>query len=256
MPSPTHNQAIWSTKAATHSLGTTWQHTTHHIKTGFGIANNTYTSSPDMPLYGAGQGSVIACLLWALISTIILNMMTTISAGLHFESACGLILHKWQGNSFVNDAAFGTTTKVFPPVHTTPAAYQSLKVQDALSRIQVIKQSYEQCLWTTGGALNMLKCLFYIIAWDGKDGKATMATSQTAPGSLELTSSETSMLVAIRCLEPNEAHHTLGVYIAPSRSNHKLHKVLWTLSLQFTKCLQSAHHDEAFWAYMLFYHPK
>ena len=232
---------------------------THHIKTGFGIADNTYTSSPDLPLYGAGQGSVISCLLWALISTITCSIMTTISAGLHFESAWRLVMHKQQGDSFVDDAAFGTTTKVSPPVNTTPAAYQSLKVQDALTRIQMIGQGYKQSLWTTSGALNMLKCLFNIITWDWKDSKARMVTSQTTPGSLELTSSETSTSVAIRCLEPNEVHCTLGVYIVPSRSNHKSREVLQALLLQFVKCLHSAHHlvsDEAFWAYTLFYQTK
>ena len=48
--------------------------------------------------------------------------------------------------------------------------------------IQKDAQIWEQCLWTSGGLLNLKKCLYYIMAWEFNfDGSATFLPATCLP---------------------------------------------------------------------------
>jgi hypothetical protein len=52
-------------------LGKLWEKLEHHISTGYGISEATYSSTVDKLLYGIGQGSFSSPILWALLDQLI-----------------------------------------------------------------------------------------------------------------------------------------------------------------------------------------
>ncbi len=49
---------------ATSSLGTSWMEAVHHVKTKYGIPEESYSSTSTTPLFGSGQGSTPGPFLW------------------------------------------------------------------------------------------------------------------------------------------------------------------------------------------------
>jgi hypothetical protein len=47
----------------------------HHIASGYGVSDKTYTSTLEKVLYGIGQGSCASPILWALLNKMLLTAL-------------------------------------------------------------------------------------------------------------------------------------------------------------------------------------
>jgi hypothetical protein len=56
-------------------LGKLWEQLEHHISTGFGVSDISYSSTVEKLLYGKGQGSCSLPLLWSLLNQLILTAL-------------------------------------------------------------------------------------------------------------------------------------------------------------------------------------
>jgi hypothetical protein len=56
-------------------LGRIWEQLEHHIITGFGVADISYSSTVENILYGIGQGSCSSTILWALLRQMIITSL-------------------------------------------------------------------------------------------------------------------------------------------------------------------------------------
>jgi hypothetical protein len=56
-------------------LGKLWEKLEHHISTGFGVSDISYSSTVEKLLYGIGQGSCSSPILWALLNQLILTSL-------------------------------------------------------------------------------------------------------------------------------------------------------------------------------------
>jgi hypothetical protein len=56
-------------------LGSLWAQLEHHICTGFGVLDKSYSSSLDKLLYGIEQGSCSSSILWALLNQLLLTAL-------------------------------------------------------------------------------------------------------------------------------------------------------------------------------------
>jgi hypothetical protein len=92
--------------------------------------------------------------------------------------------------------------------------------------LQKLAQHYERLLWFTGGALNILKCLWVLISWIWKNGRAKPATIKDAPATLKLTSGRNSISQEVPRLEPLTLYRTLGVYITGDGTTTKAKELL------------------------------
>lgn len=119
-------------------------------------------------------------------------------------------------------------------------------------------QEWEKLLYSTGGALNLQKCFWFIMSWHWKGGKATLHTQLTLPGQLTLTSSHDNTPTVIPRIEPASSFNTLDVYVTPSGCNKGALLSLRDITLQFATHISGSHltRQEALTAYSQYLVPK
>jgi hypothetical protein len=66
----------------------------YSIKTGFGVSTGTYSSTPEQPTHGPGQGSRQASALWMVVSCLLFNAMYEHCHGVSFCNPTDTIVHR------------------------------------------------------------------------------------------------------------------------------------------------------------------
>jgi hypothetical protein len=156
---------------------------------------------------------------------------------------------KSKGSAFVDDSGLGCTKQ-------TPQCTQS---SDIVKDLQVLDQEWERLLYSTGGALNLQKCFWFLLSWQWNNGQATCHTSTSLPHDLCMTSGgNTSTLEVIERIETTESYRTLGVWISPIGHNKGAMEILHQITTDFNKCIMTSHLNrvEAIAAYIQHLLPK
>jgi hypothetical protein len=94
----------------------------------------------------------------------------------------------------------------------------TIENKEVILSLTSIAQLWERLLFTTGGAINMQKSFWYLIAWVWTNGVPKLVTTKTAPGAMELTSGSSTSSTAVPTLEAIDSFRTLGFYLSPSGS--------------------------------------
>jgi hypothetical protein len=91
-------------------LGKLWEQLEHHISTGYGISEATYSSIVDKLLYGIGQGSCSLPILWALLNQLIMTAIGENFDCINLVSVDNSKTNTRPGDSFLDDTTTGVTT--------------------------------------------------------------------------------------------------------------------------------------------------
>jgi hypothetical protein len=97
-----------------------------------------------------------------------------------FSSVDKLHHTKSKGYAFVDDTGLGCTSH---NQESTPQEHKKL-IED----LQKLAQEWEQLLFSTGGALNLQKCFWFLLTWKWNNGHVHYALGIEAPGELCMTS--------------------------------------------------------------------
>jgi hypothetical protein len=131
-----------------------------------------------------------------------------------------------MGSAFVDDTSLGVTFTYPSPPDLSLSQVTEANNSHMIQQLQALAQHWERLLYTTGGAINLQKKFWYLLAWTWKDGVPSLSSTSKAPGDLQLTSGSSQIYQTVPHIAPTDAFRTLGVYIAPNGSQTKQVHVL------------------------------
>jgi hypothetical protein len=190
------------------------QRMVHKIRTAFGDSEATYGGedfSLDWRAFPQGvlQGNASGPAIWAVLSSVIFDILRKKGFSVHFCGAISRELFLIVGYSYVDDCDL----------------FQSGENPlEVLESMQALIRSWGSLVEVTGGALRPDKSWWYLIEYTWRRGKWT-ATDAHEDQQLVAPTPEGEE-VALQRLRANEAAELLGVWMAPSGDNTKLVKVL------------------------------
>ena len=209
------------------SMFLTLQQSQHVISTAFGVSKESYGRGRRIPLQGVGQGNGAGPAIWAVISTVIINMMRTAGHGLHIVSALSCILISFVCYAFVDD------TDV---VHASPSPLST--GEDVLADMQTVVDRWEGGLRATGGALVPSKSHWYLIDFVWTGTKWRYRTKVELPGDVSVLDKDGIRTVLDRH-DPATATETLGVWQAMDGNNSAEIRVLRKKTEAFAESMRT-----------------
>jgi hypothetical protein len=90
-------------------LGNLWEQLEHHISTGFGVSDISYSSTVEKLLYDIGQGICSSSIMWELLNQLILTDLEEKYECITLVSVDKSTISTRPVDSFVDDTTTGTT---------------------------------------------------------------------------------------------------------------------------------------------------
>ena len=119
----------------------------HHVKTALRVSQAFFQSTPEMMLYGSGQGSSGSPPLWVVCSDILFKALENLTGkGMSFQSPSSHVTDGRSTDAFVDDATNGINDS------TNQTPQNELMIA---SRLQLQAEAWEQLLHTSGGKLEL-----------------------------------------------------------------------------------------------------
>jgi hypothetical protein len=180
----------------------------HKIRTAFGVSHKTYGQGRDPRLQGFGQANGCGPSGWAVISTPLINLVSTAGFGFFLLTALTVSVVQFVCFAFVDDADVVHTAK---DVNTSGDSVRQ-EMQQAIDH-------WESGLKATGGDLVPNKSYWYLInfVWTGE--KWRYATKEDIPGDILINNVNDIGRARLQRYEASEAQKTLGVFLAMDGNN-------------------------------------
>jgi hypothetical protein len=205
-----------------------WEKLEHHISTGYGIPEATYSSTVDKLLYGIGQGSCSSPLLWALLNQLIMTALGGKFECIKIVSVDNSTTNARSGD-FVDDTTTGVTSD---DTAREPVLLEETDLttdnMELIYQIQVVIQFLLDLLQVTGGDLAPYKCVWYLIAHRWKKGVPRLLAKRASHRGIEITSKATGKTSAIKRKAVNQGHRTLGFHLIGYRTSTAHKKIMKT----------------------------
>jgi hypothetical protein len=212
-------------------------------KTALGPSSNTYSHTPSTPIHGTGQGSCSSPALWLHCSSFLMDILDDHSYGFRASSPDKKVNIKVHNQGFVDDTSImvngGTTT------------------EELVLRLQNDAQTWSNLLSSSGGLLQLSKCLYYIVDFQfDNTGNPTMIVPEHAP--LQITTGTDTTPQFIQLIQPDAAHKTLGCLRTLDGNESIQFNALLEKSRDWAALLQKRYlsRQEAWMVYHTYYMPQ
>jgi hypothetical protein len=203
-----------------------------------GYPTNTVQASSinDNPTHGPGQGSRKAPALWLVICCLLFEAMSKLYKGAEFCNPRQTSSHQRIGDGFVDDVT------TFFNFGLAPMLQRNVGPGELASGLNREAQTWERLLYSTGGQLELPKCLCYLMLFDSKpDGTPTLLKAADMGTDLIRMSTGTSTARSeIEHRDCSKAHRTLGLHPAPTGCQLTQATELHTKSDRFASGLAKA----------------
>jgi hypothetical protein len=200
-------------RSAAHMHSSVLLHMKYFVKTAHGISSEFYRVLCDYLLYGTGQGSGASPSIWLSLVIVFLNSLTILAPlAMSFADPWEDIFEERNADSFVDDTCNGCNDSL---------QEEAMPYTELIAKAQVMAQIWERILYSSGGALELRKCFWYLLYWTWENGRPQLVTKIECPGIIALTSGHVPNYTVIPRLEVWEARQTLGVRPAPDGNYRK-----------------------------------
>ncbi|KAL7572600.1 hypothetical protein ACA910_010358 [Epithemia clementina (nom. ined.)] len=192
----------------------------YYLKTKLGVLEEFYTNTILNALHGPGQGNRNGPSLWAIISTALMAALEDHHPGIQFTDPYLVTEITRIIDGFVDDTTlwanqFSLELETFSQLRYSAAESVRL-LHSLIQETTDMAQWWENLLWSSGGRLELPKCLYYIIHWHfDATGTPQLATKAQLATSILIMDSATGTQPEIPFLEVSAAHKTLGVMVQP-----------------------------------------
>jgi hypothetical protein len=215
--------------------------------TAFGEATHTYQHSPTTPIHGTGQGSCGSPAIWLLISSILMDCLSSLGGGMTMINVTKNNSIKEWIDGFVDDI---------------------IQQTDNNNIIQLCKQlTIDMTIWNerleaSAGKLERSKCFYYVLSWkfdNHGNGIPMTIPEQQAEQVIPIeVIAENSASAVILQKEVHQAHKTLSCYKAIDGNEQDQIKYLTNKSRQYGRKLynKSLTRKQANMAYKTIYIPS
>jgi hypothetical protein len=207
------------------SMFDTLQKAEHRVTTAYGISEQTYGKNRTTPYQGAGQGNGAGPAIWAVISTVIIAMMTMAGHGFHMLLAIKV--------------------KLITMVYATPSSTIQTLYNQLVTLTKRVKQSCPKCKpRSTDGKEGFeqpeehSKSHWYLIdfKWTGNKWKYRGSDEMIGELSILITKGQR---VTLDRHEPQVATETLRVWQAMDGNNTKQIEQLRKKTEAFAECMRT-----------------
>lgn len=172
----------------------------YFIKNKLGIGDTSHSHRKPKPIYGVGQGSTDAPSRWGFVCDPLLEIYKELAADAHITSPLSNTTTNNKIAGFVDDTA------------TLMIQHYSIMLYIIII-IQRDAQTWEKLLHTSGGRLEISKCVFALFSWTFDSwGRAILSDIST--NSVHLKSSETQQPSTIPQMSTTTAYKYVGVQLA------------------------------------------
>jgi hypothetical protein len=158
-------------------LGLLWAQLEHHIATGYGLSDKTYSSTLYKLLYGIGQGGCASPIILALLNQLLITALGDKFDCIRLIAVDGVEEHVRPGDVFMDDTISGITNDdtTIEPVDDEVTSL-TLSKEELTGNMQTIIQFFLDLIQVTGGDLAPEKCVWFFICHRWKNGKARLLT--------------------------------------------------------------------------------
>jgi exonuclease III len=129
----------------------------YYISTALGISEGSYCHTTMTPIHGTGQGSCASPSVWLQICSLLFDCHERLSTGAEFFSPDRQTVVANSMTGYVDDTK-GITNDM-NQTHPIP-------VDELVAVMQADAQMWGDLLYTSGGALEIPKCNFYVMHWE------------------------------------------------------------------------------------------
>jgi exonuclease III len=237
-------------KSVTQANGNTLLNAKYHIRTELGLSESSYSHSSQMPIYGTGQGSGNSPMIWCFLSSILYDCYDLKA---HPAQYCN---PDWTNQCKISMVGFVDDSNGQVNAFYAPENAETLQEMVRQARTNAI--TWSDLLQATGGALELSKCSYHVMAWKFSiQGAPVLSNIKSELPPLEVSDPLSDTIHSLEFLPPSVAHKTLGHYKEPFGLQKTQFRKLKEKSDQITEFLWSTYftREEAWTFYRSCYVP-
>ena len=190
------------------------QYLQHTVQCAFGNLDTTYGSDTrEKPMQGVYQGNGARPIIWAVVSSALLQILHEDGYGTFFRTALSDKPIRIVGYAFVDDTDLIQTAK------------PGENFYDVYTQMQQAMDLWEGLIKNTGGALAVDKCRWWGVDFVWNDGQWRYKTQQELGRTLTAIDANDERQI-IKQLDVLTAYETLGVWLAADGNHSKELKIL------------------------------
>ena len=184
-----------------------------------GLSEDSYTHSNEHPIFGTGQGSGNSPAIWCFLSSILYDCYNKEAAKATYTTPSGSEDVALGMVGFVDDS--NGQTNLFDRDDT------EITRQQIIVQLEHNAQLWAELLGATGGALELSKCSYHVMAWQfTMTGAPTLVTDSSRFKGVSVKDPVSGKDQELDYLSPYAAHKTLGHYKDPAGTQREQYRQL------------------------------